>query len=93
MKLPNSFELMGYTVSVERPDLEEGDLCGKWKPDTNRILVSPNKNKDIEGVTFWHEWMHCALSTLGYEKLNGDEEFVDRMAQCLYQTQKTWRTK
>ena len=89
MKIPKSFECMGFTITVKMIDLKEGELCGKWKPDQNTILIDPNKNKDIQGETFWHEFMHCALETLSYDKLNADEAFVDRMAQCLHQLMKT----
>lgn len=35
--------------------------------------------------TFWHETMHAMLDMLSYDRLSGNEQFVDQMAGCIHQ--------
>jgi len=85
--IPKSFECMGFTVTVEMADMEEN--YGKWYSDKRLIKVAKGHSKEVREQTFWHEFMHCALDHLGYGELNENEQFVDQMAHCLYQLQKT----
>lgn len=89
VKIPSSFECLGMTVTVEVGGLENSNSHGTYNHDEKRIAIAPNKNKQIESATFWHEYVHCVLSALGYDKLNRNEKFVERLAQCLYQLERT----
>lgn len=88
--IPTSFECMGFTFQVKKEKVDDtGDHSGAFYGEEGFIKVDPSCRKDLMHQTFWHEYVHCALSTLGYEELNSDEQFVDLMAQCLYQLEKT----
>ena len=89
MKIPSEFECMGMTVKVEMDGLHNSEEHGTYDHDRNLIAIDSKQTKQNKSATFWHEYVHCALSTLGYYELNKDEEFVERMAQCLYQLEKT----
>ena len=89
MKIPSSFECMGMTVTVEVAGLHNSDEHGTYDHEKHHIAIDGAQTKQNKSATFWHEFVHCALSTLGYSDLNKDEEFVERMAQCLYQLEKT----
>ena len=89
--IPKSFECMGLTFSVSLEDME--DNFGKYHSLTQRLRIAKNHSKQVQEQTFWHEFMHCALDQLGYADLNDNEQFVDQMAHCLYQLEKTRKLK
>jgi len=91
VKIPTKFECMGMTVTVEVGGLKHSNEHGTYDSEKQLIAIDANQTKQNRHATFWHEFVHCALSTLAYEELNKDEEFVERMAQCLYQLEKTRR--
>lgn len=93
MTIPKSFECMGMTVRVHVGGLEHADEHGTYDHDSRTIAIAPNKNKQFTESTFWHEYVHCALQTLGHDDLNKDEAFVERLAQCLYQLERTRTSK
>lgn len=88
MAIPKSFECMGFTVTVEVKDIDK-ENNGHFHGQTQLIEIDKTASKQMREQTFWHEFMHCALTNLGYEELNSNEQFVDQMGQCLYQLQKT----
>jgi hypothetical protein len=53
------------------------------------IVIHDNLTPEQARATFWHEFMHASLQTLSYSDLCADEEFVERLAQCLVQLEKT----
>ena len=88
MAIPTKFECMGSTVTVALEACETG-ADGHYHGGKARVSISPECNEQAREQTFWHEFMHCALTHLGYSKLNDNEQFIDQMAQCLYQLQKS----
>ena len=86
MTIPTKFECMGSTITVEIKRLKDD---GQYKPRKQLILLSDDIGEEAQEQTFWHEWMHCALSHLDYKELDENEQFVEQMAQCLYQLQKS----
>ena len=90
--IPKQFECMGSTVVVSIEDCGE-NADGHYHGRETRITIAKDSTKQNQEQTFWHEYMHCALTHLGYDKLNSNEQFVDQMAQCLYQLQKTRKNK
>ena len=80
---------MGYDIDVTIDTLRDENSDGHFFGNEQKIVISKESNKAVQAQTFWHEWMHCALTTLGYSELNNNEQFVDQMAQCLYQLEKT----
>ena len=90
--IPQSFQIMGHTVTVKiTDDLPEG-ADGLWSAGTNEIRICPASkklSKSNQEQIFWHEVVHCIFDMLSYEEYSKDEKLVDRVAQCLYQTQTT----
>lgn len=84
--IPKRFECMGFTINVKMDEMSD---CGKWHPDKQLIRIAKGNPDQVTEQTFWHEFMHCALSNLSYDELDSNEQFVDQMAQCLYQLEKT----
>jgi len=91
--IPKSFDCMGFEIKVVIDKIRDAELDGHYSGAKQKITISNESNAQVQHQTFWHEWMHCALTTLGYSDLNKDEQFVDQMAQCLYQLEKTRRSK
>jgi len=80
---------MGSTINIDLiTDIDERSV-GRYIPQKLLILVDSKQPKQLQEQTFWHEFMHCALDHLGYSELDSNEQFVDQMAQCLYQLQKS----
>ena len=80
---------MGMTVKVELGGLESSNDYGTFDSEKSTIAIVKTDNRQNQEATFWHEFVHCALTTLGYSKLNNNEKFVERMGQCLYQLHKS----
>jgi len=87
--IPKSFECMGFKIRVVVEDIRDDSSSGKFEFSKSKISIDEKASVQIKEQTFWHEWMHCALGTLDYKKLDNDEKFVDRMASLLYQLEKT----
>lgn len=87
--IPKTFECMGMTVTVKVGGLTHSDCHGTY--DHAKRVIAIDKTDDRQGMeaTFWHEFVHCIFDHLGYDKLSRDEKKVERIAQCLYQLQKT----
>jgi hypothetical protein len=79
---------MGSTVTVKVERLDS-DKDGHYDHNKQQISISKECNDQALSQTFWHEFVHCALSHLGYCELNSDEQFVEQMGQCLHQFHKT----
>ena len=89
MDIPSSFECLGLTITVTIGECENEDDHGEYKGQEARITVAPHENYQIMESTFWHEYVHCVMTMLGYPDLNEDEQFVELVAQCIYQFHKT----
>lgn len=89
MAIPKQFDCMGFTIPVVIEEIRAEDLHGEYDVVDPAIRISKESAKQVQEQTFWHEYVHCALTTLGYSKLNKDEKFVDRMGQCLYQLERS----
>ena len=88
MDIPSQFECMGMTVTVTVGKCAKG-MHGEYHANDNLIKIGNLKTEELRASTFWHEFVHCALTTLGYNELNDNEQFVEQMAQCIYQCHKT----
>ena len=87
MKIPTSFECLGTTYSVTRKTLPQ--KYGHFDPKKCEIVIHKNLTDELAQLTFWHEFMHCALYTLSYKDLWDDEELVERLGQVTHQMLKT----
>lgn len=94
--VPNSFNLLGHTVTVVFDDekLDDKSALGYCSPTLNTITLT-NKNgfrdlpQDVIEHTYWHEVVHFILKTMAEEELYTNEKFVDLFAGMLHQVLKT----
>ena len=87
--IPKSFMCMGFKIVVSVEEVRDEASDGEFHGRKQKISIDKSSSRQTQDQTFWHEFMHCALGTLGYKKLDNDEKFVDRMASLLYQLEKT----
>lgn len=87
--IPKSFDCMGFTIKVDIERLDDSGDDGNYHSQEHRISISNGATEQVQSQTFWHEWMHCALTILGYDKLNDNEQFIDQMAGLLYQLERS----
>lgn len=93
-RLPTSVTVAGQLVSVEQvPGLYDlGDKHGDWCSRTNTIRLQPvskHHPSDTVYAAFYHELLHAVLDLSGHSEWSKDEEAVERLAQLLYQAEKT----
>ena len=99
MKIPKSFELFGQTIKVvwDNDGLNKAELYAQAVLRDNVIKLSDEciidgkcqkLQKDKINANFLHEVIHFILSLMEDEK-GDDEQFVTRIAELLYQFQKT----
>ena len=92
MNIPATFQLLGrtWTVTQDSQETKHKHLMGECQNNRNTIKLT----KGLEGEdfpqdeveqTFFHELTHAVLFTMGKNKLNEDEKFVDVFAGLLHQ--------
>ena len=92
MKVPTSFKLFGNTIKViHTPSLSfYKNAIGEARFLTEKVMLQTSNNgfpiseKKMEQV-FCHELVHHLLRSMGREKLNDDEVFVDLFGCLLHQ--------
>lgn len=92
MRIPQSFNLFGQTITVEfRKSLyKTHKACGLWVAVENKILLQDStKYYKITQLqieqTFFHELVHACLELAGYSDLSADERLVDTFASLIHQ--------
>lgn len=63
---------------------EEGIICGKIIPSKNIIKLKKGMTTESEREVLIHEMVHGILNHLGKSELSCDEEFVQLMANAIY---------
>lgn len=86
--IPKSFQCMAFNVSVLICKLSKRKH-GDWDATTQTIRINEADSLEMQAQTFWHEATHAILDNLSYHELSQDEDFVDRMGQCLRQLEKS----
>lgn len=91
--LPTSFKLGGHTWRVRLVKMHA--QYGECMYDTCTILIASHVDgtqttPEQRYATFWHEFIHAALHTLG---LDDNEQLAAGLEQMLYQLHKTARWK
>jgi len=93
-RIPKSFQLGGHTFQVKLVEDEEEMMeitgvpaYGVFIPDRLTIYllpVSKTLKKSVVIQTFWHEWSHALLWTLGHKDWT-NEKVVDQMGHLVKQ--------
>ncbi|MBC7381894.1 MAG: hypothetical protein H7296_02745 [Bacteroidia bacterium] len=94
--IPENFTLNGKTYKVVIRD-KELSKKGFWgQAFLNRKVIKlcdkfhgVSLTKEAKEQTFFHELIHMILDSMGYDKLNEDEDFVDLFAQRLHEYEKS----
>ena len=79
-----------WTVEQDSQQCEHQRDMGICQSNRNKILLlskleGEDMPKDEVEQTFFHELIHAVLFTMGKDKLNNDEKFVDVFAGLLHQ--------
>lgn len=87
---PSSFKLGGRTWKVERVN-RRGHWLGRCNSDRCRIRLNMHRIKHNEELhhTFLHELLHAVTSTMGWTRLNDDEDKIDALSSLLTQAHAT----
>jgi len=93
ISIPTSFKLGGrdWTVCVVPTVDNDVKVLGMTDSDDAIIYVREGLKTDLFRHTFYHELCHAICFSLGWSKLNGDEDKIDALASCLLQFLKTKR--
>lgn len=98
MYTPNKFEIMGQEIKIKYTNkLLQQNAWGRYSHNKKLIEIQTHnidgEELDIDHMsqTLIHEITHCALDYLGYDELSCNEQFVDQLAQVLYQIEKTMK--
>ena len=80
---------VGYkTYKIERPPaIKEvgGELCGSCDFHDCIIKIADKLDQDDKNLVFLHELIHSICSRLSIDRLNADEQTLDRLATGLYE--------
>lgn len=98
--IPNTFKLLGQTYKVEynNDKCDGASAYGLASFSENTIYLATEVNnkpiaQDAIEHTFFHELTHMILHSMGKEKLNADEKFVDLFGGMLHQVATTMMYK
>ena len=88
--IPKGFKIFAdkYTVK-EYKRIDPENSWGEHSYINKTIKLKKDMTLEEKERTFFHEMIHCMLDQLGYDKLSGDEKFVDQMGAALHQIIKT----
>lgn len=89
-KIPSRFMLGGQTYNIRFEDTGK-DANGWFKPKKSTIYIKKDErfSQDFTESLFFHELSHAILFSICEDKLNENEEFVDRIGKAIHQAIKT----
>lgn len=91
-KTPKEIEVGGQLFKIIQTDSlrKLAGAFGQAHLMTGEIYLDTKDTPvDTQAITYYHEVFHCILDTLGRKELCLDEEFVDSVANLLWQSIKT----
>ena len=89
MEIPQSFDCVNRTYTVELHDSDNMDDHGEVDPKTAIIKLRECTDMDFLEHTFIHECVHVVAGALGLEDIDKDEAKVDAIAGVVHQIIKT----
>lgn len=90
--IPKQFKLGGRTWTVDIVDNCPGEndkTYGLCEPVECRIYIKAGMSEDATQHTFYHELCHAICFTLGWGRLNGNEDKIDALGSVIYQALRT----
>jgi Zn-dependent peptidase ImmA (M78 family) len=86
----DSFKLGSRTWKVELVQ-KRGQWLGKCSASRCRIRLNLKRIRNNEELrhTFFHELMHAICATMGWERLDSDEDKIDAIGNLLSQVEAT----
>lgn len=93
ISIPIKFQLGGRTWTVEIVDTIDNDpeTLGQTDSDSAVIQLKSGMKPELFQHTFYHELCHALCFTLGWKKLNKNEDDIDALASVLLQYLKSKR--
>lgn len=93
-KIPTRIEIAGQEINILHiPNMVSlADRFGDWDAKVNTIRVQAIGHgipADVCFQAFFHEQVHACLDLTGHHDLSSDESFTERLAQVLYQAEKS----
>ena len=91
ISIPKQFQLGGRTWKVGFFAMLDGDpdMYGDCDNTTCKIRVKMDPDPHLMWHSFYHELCHAICFTLGWTKLNKDEDKIDALANVLLQYMQT----
>lgn len=95
--IPQTFECMGHTIKIlllpseELDKIAEDNVDGFYDHTQKTIYLDDSLPYSALEEAYQHEKAHCILFHMGEDELAFNEQFVELMAQVLYQIDKTSR--
>jgi hypothetical protein len=96
IRIPNSFKLLGQTITVEVADhlASHNGTLGEARAIQNSILLQRNVDgfpipETQKEHILLHEIFHLILGAMGQEELAGEESFIDLLAGLTHQVLST----
>jgi hypothetical protein len=93
--IPSSFKLGGRTWDVQYVPLIDDDpnIYGDCDGSEAVIRLKSGAKPEVLQHTFYHELSHAICFTLGWKKLNKNEDDIDALGGMYYQYLKSKRGK
>lgn len=86
------FKLGGCTweVKVDNKSTDVADIYGQCNFTNKYIIINDKRRDEAIEQTIWHEIVHAILREMEFgSEMTYDESFVNRLAVCLHQIDKT----
>jgi hypothetical protein len=91
MKIPRRFQLANRTWRVEYKNLRKEIGRTSFHKAVIYLDKSLRRNPEVLYHTFIHELLHATSGTMGWKRVNNDEDRIDVLAAMLAQALTTAR--
>ena len=76
---------------IEREDVFDKEVVQFGQIDYRKAVITLNKNvsPEVKEESLWHEIMHGILGHVGYNEMSDNEQFIQAVANGVYQAIKS----
>lgn len=80
---------------IEREDVFDKEVVQFGQIDYRKAVITLNKNvsQEVKEESLWHEIMHGILVHLGYNEMSDNEQFIQAVANGVYQAIKSMESE